>query len=278
MVQAKREREGPEHKRVVSAARTDDGPKDAATETEASRTREDSEALTAICFDVSGSMRLDGKYGALKRELLKEVSATDNAKFLILAFSDTIVSLSADGVPMDKESAIAAIEARLPEPHGGTAIYKAVADMGGYIKKAITGFASGISQELLILKIFTDGDDNESTDEDTMNASEVVNDIRGNGGVVTLLQAGTSTLCADALNLDENAVLYFSDQGSTLANAALAAREASVTYRHAVLSREPTMPVLPAFSYTPLQRAMSVDPAHRSDTISAPSVPHVARR
>lgn len=266
---AKRERAGPspENERVASAPRTDDGPKDAASD--ASRT----DALTAICFDVSGSMRLDGKYVALKRELLNEVRASDNAKFLILAFNETTVSLSADGVPMDKESAIAAIEARLPEPGGGTAIYKAVAEMGGYIKHAMPGFAS----ELLILKIFTDGDDNESTEEDATNASEVVKDIRGDGGVVTLLQAGTSTLCANALNLDENAVLYFSDQGSTLANAALAAREASVTYRHAVLSREPTMPALPAFSYTPLQRAMSIDPAHRSDTISAPSVPHLAR-
>ena len=211
-------------------------------------------ALTAICFDVSRSMMFDDKFTELKKALLDEVvTSPEHTCFLIVAFNHD-AHVIGTGQPMDRDTAAEAITTLLPEPDGGTAIFKAVSDIGRRLSSSMNDF----SKELLVLKIFTDGVDNESSAEDLDDASKVVDDVRNGGGVVTLIQAGSSTCCADALHLDNDAVLYFTDGGTTLAHAAAASREATSDFRLAVLSREPTMRV-PTFSYTPIQRAMSVE-------------------
>ena len=223
--------------------------------------------LTAVCFDVSGSMRLGSKFTSLKEALVKEIEAADaNELFLITAFSHETSALSS--APMDKQAALEAVQTQLPTPNGGTAIFRTVAEMGGCIQAARKA-DERIAGELVVLKIFTDGDDNESLPGEQTEALEAAKRVREAGGVVTLMQAGSSPLCANALELPEDAVLYFSDHGGTLANAALAAREASTTYRSAVASRAPTV-AMPTFSFTGVHRAMSIDP------LALPSAPAFA--
>ena len=213
-------------------------------------------ALTILCMDASGSMRLDGKYVQMTDALKKEVEEADaNTFFLIVMFNDTITFLG-NNQPMDKSAARAAIE-RLPSPENQTAIYKAISKIGEMMPDLLKTY----SKELLVVKILTDGDDNLSNEEDATNAKKVVRDILDEGGVVTLLQAGSSRRCARALDLKEDMVLFFSDQGSSLANAAFASRQATEDYRHAVLSRAPTA-VAPSFSYTSTHRTMSIESNH----------------
>ena len=51
--------------------------------------------LTAVCFDVSGSMKFGSKYTSLKEALVKEIEAADaNELFLITAFSHETSALS----------------------------------------------------------------------------------------------------------------------------------------------------------------------------------------
>ena len=207
--------------------------------------------LTALCFDVSGSMYHDGKFEALKKSVLDEIkNANEEVKFLMLAFNHTTMSLT-NGIPMSKDAAFDAISTRLPDPNGGTAIYKAVYEMGREVKKEM----KNVSKKLVILKILTDGNDNNSEEEDKMKAREMVKDIRDEGGVVTLLQAGSSTRCATDLVLDDDSVLHFTDNGTNLTNATIAAREASESYRDSIRSGT-TVPTV-TFSYTPMHRSMS---------------------
>jgi len=148
---------------------------------------------------------------------------------------------------------------QLPQPSGGTALYRAVVEAGAIVERVLDENPLQYDPRLAVVKVLTDGE-NTVDDGKEEAARAAVERLHARGCVVSLLQAGTDETAANTLGVPEAAALYWTDDSQTLSAACLAACDATNQYRRAVSFASSAGTITPAisFGYTPMHRQESL--------------------
>jgi len=176
--------------------------------------------------------------------------------FIVGAFSHDVFFPSR--VPMCGRDTMEALR-QLPQPSGGTALYRAVVEAGAIVERVLDENPLQYDPRLAVVKVLTDGE-NTVDDGKEEAARAAVERLHARGCVVSLLQAGTDETAANTLGVPEAAALYWTDDSQTLSAACLAACDATNQYRRAVSFASSAGTITPAisFGYTPMHRQESL--------------------